>query len=303
VVEVDTLTGARSYHHFASEREAEAKAADLRPAAARQNGATTAQVFALYEEHLTEKGNKTRSIATTVYRVQLLLAPLMGRALVSVSRQDTGRAVHRLADLAPDSRLNIAAEARTFLRWCLSAGHLTEDVTPDLKVQARRRRGKPQLRIDEARKWLGVALDLANNGHAGAAGAAMTLLMGMRASEIADRTVRDLDDGGSLLWIPQAKTRAGVRRLRVPAVLQAALLTLVKGRPSHAKLFDGATRYWVDYHVKRLCRLANVPRVCAHGMRGLHATLATDADVTADQVARALGHDSFTTTERHLRSR
>jgi integrase len=36
--------------------------------------------------------------------------------------------------------------------------------------------------------------------------------------------------------------------------------------------------------------------VSAHGMRGLHSTLAVDADVTAHAVASALGHESFATT-------
>ena len=46
--------------------------------------------------------------------------------------------------------------------------------------------------------------------------ALVSLLMGMRASEITTRIVRDLDDSGRLLWIPHAKTEAGKRTLQVP---------------------------------------------------------------------------------------
>ena len=36
----------------------------------------------------------------------------------------------------------------------------------------------------------------------------------MRVSEITDRIVRNLDDDGRLLWITDAKTQAGIRRLQ-----------------------------------------------------------------------------------------
>jgi integrase len=36
--------------------------------------------------------------------------------------------------------------------------------------------------------------------------------------------------------------------------------------------------------------------VTAHGMRGLHSTLAVEQGITSHAVAAALGHESFTTT-------
>jgi integrase len=57
------------------------------------------------------------------------------------------------------------------------------------------------------------------------------------------------------------------------------------------------TRYWVYYHVQRLCREARIEVVSPHGLRGLHATLATVAGGTAHQVAAALGHSSPAITE------
>jgi integrase len=127
----------------------------------------------------------------------------------------------------------------------------------------------------------------------------MTLLMGMRASEVADRVVRDLDDGGRLLWIPRAKTAAGVRRLRVPELLRPLLLALANGRQPEDRLFQGATRWWLHDHVTAICRRAKVPVVGPHSMRGLHATLATAGGATAAHVAASLGHESFEVTARH----
>ena len=66
--------------------------------------------------------------------------------------------------------------------------------------------------------------------------------MGMRANEIVNRVVRDLDDGGKLLWIPDSKTEAGRRTLQVPELLQPHLLGLPKGslpRPSSSAITGG----------------------------------------------------------------
>lgn len=46
----------------------------------------------------------------------------------------------------------------------------------------------------------------------------------------------------------------------------------------------------------KICKAARVPRVTAHGMRGLHGTLAVDTGISAHAVAAALGHESVTTT-------
>lgn len=48
-----------------------------------------------------------------------------------------------------------------------------------------------------------------------------------------------------------------------------------------------------------VCQKAGVPLVCAHSLRGLHATLALRQVVSTQAVASALGHASFAVTERH----
>lgn len=128
----------------------------------------------------------------------------------------------------------------------------------------------------------------------------MALLMGMRASEIIERTVRNLDDEGRLLWITDAKTQAGVRRLEVPPQLQEHLQRLACDKRPADRLFGrGVHRHWVLRAVHRICNAAGVPRVPSHGLRGTHATLAVSAGATSHLVAAALGHESFATTARH----
>jgi len=140
------------------------------------------------------------------------------------------------------------------------------------------------------------ATELADAGESGAVAAMMALLLGMRASEIVSRVVRDLDDDGGLLWIPYAKTDAGRRTLRVPEALRPHLLRLAADKAPEARLFGEHWRDWPREWVQQICRQAGVPVVCAHSMRGLHSTLAMDAGVTGHVVAAALGHERVTTT-------
>jgi integrase len=140
------------------------------------------------------------------------------------------------------------------------------------------------------------ATELADAGEAGAVAAMMALLLGMRASEIISRVVRDLDDEGRLLWIPDAKTEAGKRTLRVPELLRPYLEQLAAGKAPEALLFGKHWRDWPREWVRQICRAAGVPEVGAHSMRGLHSTLALDAGVTGQAVAASLGHESTATT-------
>jgi integrase len=92
--------------------------------------------------------------------------------------------------------------------------------------------------------------------------------MGMRANEIVSRVVRDLDDDGKLLWIPDSKTEAGRRTLQVPELLRPLLKALAEGKSPDAKLFGYHWLDWVRKWVKRICDAAGVPKVTAHGCAG-----------------------------------
>jgi integrase len=70
----------------------------------------------------------------------------------------------------------------------------------------------------------------------------------------------------------------------------------MEAKPSEAKLFGHHWRDWVRKWVNRICQAAGVPNVTAHGMRGLHSTLAVENGVSAHVVAASLGHESSATT-------
>jgi len=152
--------------------------------------------------------------------------------------------------------------------------------------------GKPQLRLDEARKWTARALELAEEGESGAVAALITLLMGFRASEVVKRVVSRSGRRWEDLGGGRCEDRGGESPVQVPAVLQPLLRGLAEGKAASDRLFGQHWRDWVRKWVVRICEEAGVPVVCAHSMRGLHSTLAMDAGMSAHMVAASLGHES-----------
>jgi len=197
--------------------------------------------------------------------------------------------------------VGVLKQTRTFLRWCVAKGWARAGLLDGIEVLGERKRGKPQfVGVDETRKFLGKALELAAEGDAGALAAAIALLLGMRASEITDRLVREIDDGGKILVITSAKTRAGIRRLMIPEILRPYLAALVKGKAPTDRIFGAkAGRHWVLRSVLRVCEAAGVQTISTHGLRGTHATLAVGAGMTGPAVAASLGHEDFSITSRH----
>jgi len=209
---------------------------------------------------------------------------------------------------AVDTHRNALAEAKAFGAWCVKQGWIATSPLAEIKAVGQRNRGKKQLRIDEARKLVDLCIRKANEGDEAAVGAMTAFLLGLRASEVTDRVVRDLDDDGRLLWIEFGKTKRSRRTLEVPVLLRPYLLALAKGRAPDAQLISRTVsrrsgkkrdRYWLLYHVERLCAEAEVPVVCTQSLRGLHASVATDAGATSHVVASALGHSSPAVTHAH----
>ena len=220
-------------------------------------------------------------------------------------RRLTPRFADRLYDArsgAVDTHRNGLAVAKAFGAWCVKQSWLRESPFAAVKGRGRRKRGKPQLRIDEARQFQATCLAHADRDH-GAVLALAYLLLGARAGEIVLRQVRDVDDGGRVLWIPDSKTQAGRRELGVPEQLAPHLARLANGRLPQALLFEhAATRQrpqdWAREQVWRLCKLAGVPRVTPQGLRGTLATMGREVGNTSQQVADLLGHASPAITDR-----
>lgn len=216
-----------------------------------------------------------------------------------------------------ETHRNALVGAKAFGAWCVEQKWIRSNPLADIKPVGPRKRGQQQLRIDEARELVEQCLKLADQMHAGAIATLTALMLGLRASEVTDRVVRDLDDDGHLLWVPFGKTQRSRRTLEVPELLRPYLLELAKGRRPEERLFDAGDtfysrertekaatsvprdRHWLWRQVQTICEKAGVQRVSAHSLRGLHSTLATEAGATAHFVASALGHSSTQVTEMH----
>jgi len=164
-----------------------------------------------------------------------------------------------------------------------------------VKPQGRKAVRKNHLRIEEARAFYRACLgDPSDSGLA----AAMALTMGLRASEVTDRIVRDVDDRARVLWITEAKTDAGERHLEIPRALRPRLARRVKNRAPTERLFGDVDRHWLGYHVERLCKAAEVPTVSPHALRRTWSAIGAET-MPVERVAATLGQRGAGVNRRH----
>jgi integrase len=216
----------------------------------------------------------------------------------------------RVARQSTDSQHGIRAAAKGFIGFCIKAGLFRKDPLAEVQILGKKRRGKAQLHIDEAKRFVAEALQYP--GDPLAIACAAMVFTGLRPGEIMNLRVRDFDAGGTILWVERSKTEAGRRGVEVAAVFRPYLADLARDRGSMEYLFayqpqrkrsnKDERKQRVDALLRRtrsLCEKAKLPVVCSHSMRGLHSTLATGVGVTGHAVAKALGHTSFVVTKRH----
>ena len=267
---------------------------------------TIPEVLESYQAHL-ELTNRPRAVTTAMFRLKSLLPDPSGSLRSLTPAKCQSRYMDLVKRQKPDTHRNALAVAKSFGRWLVEKEHVRVSPFEAIKPLGQRSRGKEQLTNDETKRWSDVALRDALGGSDGALAAYMTLVLGMRAGEVVVRTVRDVDDGGTRLRIRKAKTRKGDRDVKLPPVLQELISRRCVGRKPDALLFptedeDGDEVPhlvgWVRDNVRRICRLAGVPLVCAHSMRGKHADLSVSAGMSPDVVASSIGHESAVMTMR-----
>ncbi len=310
--------GKREKLTFATEREALARKEELLKEI---QGRTVSDAVRAYKAHLRDRGVR----GTSIDRAEAHLR----RFFQFDAKSETGERVRYFhtggfvedltakkcdalyatlrSEVAVDTHRNALVAAKSFGAWCVKQAWLRSNPLDGIEPVGQRNRGKQQLRIDEARKLVDLCISKANAGDDAAVGVLTALLMGMRVSEVTDRTVRDLDDEGRLLWIEVGKTKRSRRTLEVPAVLRPYLIALAKDRAPTEQLItrdktprgNKRGRQWLRHWLEVYCDEAEIPEVCMHSLRGLHATLATEAGVSSHAVASALGHTSPAVTAAH----
>jgi integrase len=202
--------------------------------------------------------------------------------------------------------------AKALFRWVVGKGYLSQSPFAGIQPVGRPSPGKKQLRFDEAEQFITTAFQLFDERQDTMALAAVTaLLLGCRASEVLQLRVRDLDCGGTKLWVAardndyQGKTANAARDPDVPEVLRPRLLRLTADQAPDAYLFGLSasgkpkSRQLLHSTVQRLCVAAGVPVVCTHSLRGVWATAGVRSGALSHAVAAALGHGSFAVTAKH----
>ena len=303
-----------------TEQEARKVRAKLEAELAIKNARSIEEVIDDYEAYMRdEKRLKMGTVTETVRRLRRFfldrdlplnkLTPRLGETYYAAARRARTR---KGALVSVDTHRGMLIHAKTFLTWCVDQKLIAANPLVAVKGVGKKRKGKPQLRIDEARKWLEVAqreADKCQRGSDGAVAAMMALLLGLRATEVTRRLVRDVDDDCTLLWIPDSKTEAGRRNHEIPDMLRPHVQRLTANALPTAYLFarkDGTPhlRSWIRSSVRRICRMAGVPFVSAHSMRGLNSTILLSLRFrTAEEVAAALGQASPDVTMEHYADR
>jgi integrase len=238
---------------------------------------------------------------------EMRLSTITERKAEEMYLSHTRRFGHQTArPLSPTTHRGDLRILKRFGGWAQKAGYVVRNPFAHVAPLGRDQAGKPQLRMDELDRWLQVAWADVQEGKDTALAAMLCLWRGLRVSEVLGRVVRDLDEDGSVLVIERAKTRAGNRRVDVPAFLQPYLRRLGDGQAADAWLFRQEREPKKHRHqqalykrVRSICRRANVPPICPHSLRGMNATLKLQAGASEDYVARSIGHTSFGVTLRH----
>lgn len=163
--------------------------------------------------------------------------------------------------------------------------HLTDTQAQHLEehIQSRLVDPNPQIRLENACYFV-----LAHTG--------------LRAGELLDLRMHDLDLPARRLWVRDGKGR----RDRVVYLSQTACLALQlylgpNPRPAQALLFtfpDGAPiRYaWLYHHIRQLAESVDIPQVTPHRLRHTLATRLLNAGMDITRIQKLLGHDQVNTT-------
>lgn len=303
---------AREARCFPTLEEAQRVREELLREATRRSGLAVGELLERYRCYLIEeRGVKPDTAAHVLCGLRALLpVELRIAALTTEKIRDSYRDLtQRISEKTGKPRSVTTHQVwliygKSFGKWAVENKHLSTNPFTGVRPIGKRSAGKLQHTVAEANKLDALALARAQSGDTRALGVLLMIHLGLRRGEVNARKVRDVDQSGTVLWIPSGKTHNARRRLKVPEFLQPLLRAQTEGRSPDDALFTTnagnpvfRNYFWV--HLRSLCVDAGVPVVCPHSLRGLHASLALEAGATSESVARALGHGSFSVTKKH----
>jgi integrase len=267
-------------------------------------GARTVEVaLGEYVQHLLTRGangrpNRPRTVETTEMRLRGILGPVLALPVAELTENRAATLYGKYArDRAPDTHRNTLGQARTFGKFCAKRGWAKANPWSSVEPEGQRSAGKPQLEPDEARVFARVCLNRALVDDGALAGL-LCLYLGLRASEVVSTPRRAVNLESRVLSVHASKTKAGIRRLLIPEELVMPLARRVEIAAPLDRLLP-YRREWVRDSVMRLCEVAGVPVVCAHGLRGTWASLGSEGGAAVEVVARELGQSGTAVARKH----
>ena len=304
VIQIDSR-GRRKSHIVDSKQAAQRLMAKLQ---ANLEARTVEATLELWVAARLRVGDATPStIAEQTTRARFLLGPVLSirmdevterKATALYERATTEPSLKTGQPLRPATHRFYLSIVQCMWKWAQKQGYAKDNPWAEVEPIGRVSAGKPQLRPAEARRFAAVAEEEAAAGSGLALGALCCLSLGLRASEALHLTARDIDIEAGEVYISGTKTAAARRRLRLPANLSSLLGRAASARHPMDRLCV-ASRQSLHSKVVALCSRASVPRVCVHGLRGTHASLAVSGGASVEAVARVLGHTSTKMTLGH----
>jgi integrase len=287
---------------FDTEEKARAVVEELRSLA---EGKTVSQALDAFLKHLRGIQRAPNTINATRGGIRRMLGPHLATMMVRDLTPSRARAMYdamraRVPSVA--SQHGALERSKAWGAWMSSQGWARGNPFAGIKPIGSARRGKPQLRLDEARQLVEYCVSKPDRE---TVSVLCYLLLGIRQGELRALAGRDVDDGGALLWIERGKTRRARRHLEVPPLLAPHLKALADQAGQLGRVFPGS-KEWVRKATDRVCAAAEVPRVTPHGLRGTHSTLAVRGGTSSsmvmaalDEAARSLGQASTQVTLNH----
>lgn len=173
----------------------------------------------LIAQYYAEKQQRGIATASTcphqIVRMRPFFAPYLDQDISRVTpRRAAALYEQHTVNPCPRSRRPPAAASqhldlyitRCFFKWAARKHLVDQSPFHDVQLIGRASTGKPQLRLDEAKRYREAALRLFDQNHDRfALAAVIPLYLGMRAGEVLSRCVRDVDADGSILWIDRGK--------------------------------------------------------------------------------------------------
>lgn len=271
---------------------------------------TQTTVYEALDSYLSYKSTKVGEswLSTLRDRLRRFLPDVPLSSITSVKAEalyiDETKRTGKFGTIKPASHHALLRNTREFFAWLVKRSLIGANPFANVEAIGRPNAGKRQPRHDEAKALDAVLFAEARKKDEGALALLVAMYGGFRSGEVMSFLVSDVDRQGRVVWVTRGKTRNSRRDVEIFEDVAELLHAHTVGRPPNERVFAAKLRQkpkppWMHKRLARFCKMANIPQICPHALRGLNATLAIEGGAPTHAVAAALGHSSFEVTKRH----